>query len=158
MTRDFIKITAVFISCSILLCILSGCNRDPAVDGTNTPQSSEINPSNSVDVILNGKPQVRIVRGDNATAAETDAAIKIRKAIGDMCSGSAPDITTDFSKDGTHDSSIPEILVGRTKYKESVDTLNSISYGEYAIRITGNKVVVTAWSDAAMNVDRKSVV
>ncbi len=152
MTRNIINITAVFISCLVLICIIGGCNRDPVVDGTNTPQSSVINPPSSVDVILDGKPQVRIVRGDNASEAETDAAIKIRKAIGALCSGSAPDITTDFSKDGTHDSSIPEILVGRTEYQESIDTLNSISYGEYAIRITGNKVVVTAWSDAAMNV------
>ena len=84
----------------------------------------------------------RVVRAEEATRDEIDAAVMIVKAITEA-TGKVPDLATDFIKrDAAYDSSTYEILVGRTGYPESKATLGSLSFGEYTVRAEGNKIVV----------------
>lgn len=92
----------------------------------------------------------RVIRAEEATEDEIDAAVMIVKAITEA-TGKIPDMATDFIKrDVAYDSSTYEILVGRTGYPESKTVLSTLSFGEYTVRAEGNKIVVAAWSDGAL--------
>ena len=43
-----------------------------------------------------------------------------------------------------------EILIGQTNRKESVEALESLAYGEYVIRVVGNKLVITGTTPDAI--------
>ena len=144
--------------------LLSGCNNTP--DGTQddtTPQDPDTTTAEpadttpvdgpaSVTLFEGGQPKFRLIRGDQASEQETNAALNIRKAILEIFPDAKFDFTSDFSKDGTYDSDAVEILVGRTKHPECIAVLNSISYGDYTLQVLGNKVVVTAWQDSCMSI------
>lgn len=143
------RISLVLFLCVLVPVAIFGCNSySPSHESTPGPEeTTEAVLPSSVDVIAEGVPQIRVVRGDGASRAEIDAAMAIRKAIADMCAGAAPEIIDDFD---VADPSVPEIIVGRTKYPDTVNTLNSLNYGEYTIRITGKKIIVAAWTDFAI--------
>ncbi len=129
---------------------------DPGADpDTTTAQSGDTSPVDgpaSVTLFEGGQAKFRLIRGDQASEQETNAALSIRKAILEIFPDAKFEFTSDFSKDGTYDSDAVEILVGRTKHPECISVLNSISYGDYTVQVVGNKVVVTAWQDSCMAV------
>ena len=53
-------------------------------------------------------------------------------------------------KDQTQNAATPEILVGETDYPETEQLLSGIGYGDYAIGVVGNKIVVTAYTTSAL--------
>ena len=119
---------------------------------TEVPDTSLADVPSSVTLFEGGQPKFRLVRGDQASDQETNAALNIRKAILEIFPDAKFEFISDFSKDGTYDSDAVEILVGRTKHPECIAVLNSISYGDYTVQVVGNKVVVTAWQDSCMAV------
>ena len=59
--------------------------------------------------------------------------------------GASPALTTDFMK--VEDSEKFEIIVGATDHPETDALLTSMSYGDYAVRGIGNKIIVMAFSE-----------
>lgn len=139
----------MFVSCGIGNGETDGTT---GADETTAPVTTAA-PANDLSLIANGISNCTVIRSDNAAAGEMSVtcATDIRAAIGNA-TGITPKISTDWTKDGTHDANAVEILVGATNYEESTSILSSISYGEYIVKIIGNKLIVAAYSDSALRI------
>ncbi len=148
MTR--LRALTLFMLLSLLI-LLPACggggtgDETTAVPETTAPETAALPP-----FVGESASNFRVIRAEEATEDEIDAAVMIVKAITEA-TGQIPELATDFIKrDAAYDSSTYEILVGRTAYPESTVVLNSLTLGEYTVRAEGNKIVVTAWSDGAL--------
>lgn len=119
---------------------------------------SELNGSDIV--FVNGRSNVcRVVYPSASDAASADIACasELKSLIGNT-TGISPKLTTDSLKSGeSYDASSCEILVGATGYPESAEVFGGISYGEYMIKMVGNKLVVAAFSEDAMEIACRKV-
>lgn len=126
----------------------SGGTDAPTGDGT--PEETEPPQTGELALVENGIAAVTIVASESATGAETDAVALIRSAISDG-TGVEPMLSSDWIRPGTeHDPETVEILVGKTNYKETRAALDKTSYGSYRISVSGNKIVLSAWSAPAI--------
>lgn len=142
-----------------LLLVLAGCESTtpPDLPADTTPAAVDTTPAvdtdapaKALDIISEGVCNYVIVRGEDCTDAMTDAAISLRRYIGEL-TGITPAITTDYKKKGTeHDPSTLAILVGETNFPESAQVADGMGYGEYRIRACGNKLVVAGQLDKAI--------
>lgn len=153
MRNRYIKLICILFVCLAAAVLVCGCeNNAPDSSQTTTTAAAETEPpSSEITLIDNGKPLFRLIRPDDASDEEIDAAIKIREHLVGLCPGETFVFTDDFSRDGVYDDSTVEILVGRTGYPQTQEVLDSISYGDFGVVIVGNKVVVTSWQDTSMS-------
>lgn len=123
---------------------------DPA-DSSSSGDVGNIPEAVDLKIIVNGVSNITVMRPDKAdnSSMVVACATDIRKAIGDYTSVT-PAIKTDWTKDGTHDPNTVEILVGNTDYAETAAVLSELSYGEYVVKVVGNKLVVAAYTDTAL--------
>lgn len=122
-----------------------GCNKIDTDADTTTAAKEE-----TLTLVHEGKLRYTIVRPDNASSDVIKATSKIASKIASL-TGISPEVTTDFKKpDEKYDSNSYQIIVGRCAQKESVEALSQISYGESSIRISGRKIIITAWADNAL--------
>ena len=151
------KLLALLLALMLAFSAFVGCTPDEVpdettaaiIEETNAPETEPAAPT-AFTLVSGGASNVRIVRpADLKTDDMTvKAAIEIRKIINNVTDVN-PELVDDWLKDGaTHDSSTLEILFGATNYPESAEVVNSISYGEYAIKAIGNKIVVFSYTDA----------
>lgn len=151
------KLIALLLALMLAFAAFVGCTPDEApdettaaiIEETNAPETEPAAPT-AFTLVSGGTSNVRIVRpADLKTDDMTiKAAIEIRKIINNVTDVN-PELVDDWLKDGaTHDSSTLEILFGATNYPESAEVVNSLSYGEYAIKAVGNKIVVFSYTDA----------
>ncbi len=146
----------LIIAASILAsCVKPGesdvTTNDPAASTAPTEETTPI--ANDLKIIVNGESNSSVIRSDTAvpSSMQVTCATDIRTAILEA-TGTAPSITTDWSRDGVYDEDAIEILVGHTNYKASTDTLSNLTYGEYSVKVVGNKLVVAAYTDGALRV------
>ena len=112
-----------------------------------TPVETTVPIPTTIDLVVGGEAKYVIVRPENATQAEMDAAVAIRTAI-EKQTGVSPTVTTDWIKRGQeYDSSTSEILVGGCAHPETLEVLQSIGYGQYIVKPAGNKLVIAAWGE-----------
>ena len=151
------KLIALLLALMLAFAAFVGCTPDETpdettaaiIEETNAPETEPAAPT-AFTLVSGGTSNVRIVRpADLKTDDMTvKAAIEIRKIINNVTNAN-PELVDDWLKDGeTHDSSTLEILFGATNYPESAEVVNSLSYGEYAIKAIGNKIVVFSYTDA----------
>ena len=151
--------TAVLTSCDNSNQPAGDDTTTPAANDTTTPAPADTTTSEVVDdtpqdlvMVASGVNQVRIVRDEDAVtgAVSTSCASELHEAIR-TATGVIPGIDTDWIKKGAeYDHESVEILVGVTEYSESKEVLADISYGEYLVKVVGKKLVIAAYSDAAM--------
>ena len=168
--KNSLKLTALIMALFMMLSILTltACNNTQPSAGTDgtTPQVSDTTlapdstentttaapVANDLVMVQGGKAVVSVVRDEDATTvdAEVECATDLRKLI-ESTTGVSPKIATDWIKAGQeHDGETVEILVGQTNYKESILALESLKYGEYIVKVIGNKLVINAYSDKAL--------
>ena len=141
----------------ILSSILTGCESGEAettsaealeappetVPETEAPAPSEY-------TVVSGKEGLfKIVRPEelDSTHIAVTTAVEIRKFIKER-TGVSLGLGDDWIAAGAEYSSESfEILVGATDYKESLEVISSIGYGDYAIRAVGNKIVIFSYTD-----------
>ncbi|MBQ9080598.1 MAG: hypothetical protein IJY27_05955 [Clostridia bacterium] len=141
----------------------SGANDDttPAVSDTTTPEvdvdtttdAVVEQPAQDLVIVADGKTGARVIRNEDLTVDDMQVtyASQLCEAV-KAVTGASPKIGTDWVKPGTeHDHDTVEVLVGYTEYSESLSVLADVSYGEYVIKVVGNKLVVAAYSQAAMD-------
>ncbi|MBQ3126500.1 MAG: MBL fold metallo-hydrolase [Clostridia bacterium] len=144
------KPTGWLIALLAVLTLFCGCRKDGGPPDNTTAittpaQTTALAPA-TVDLVADGTAQYVIVRPEDGTQEEIDAAGDIRSLI-EQQTGAAPRMTTDFVKRGqAYDSAAMEILLGRCGQPETAEVLSTLGYGQYAIRVVGSKIVVTAWS------------
>ena len=116
-----------------------------AIETENLPEAPT-----SYTFVSGGEAHVKIVRPANtdADSMTVKVAIEIRKALNDV-TGVSPALGDDWIKNGeSHDSSTLEILVGNTSYPETAEVIKNMTYGEYAVKAVGNKIIVFSYTDA----------
>lgn len=144
--------------------LLTSCNNDdvPEQPGDTTPDNTTpdnttpVEAAADLELIRGGKTNFRVIRDEDASndSAQVSSAASIRSYIistFELENGNQPEITDDWKKPTEeYDHDTLEILVGSTDYSESKEVLASLSYGEYAVKVVGSKLVVAAYSDAAI--------
>jgi len=147
--RGWLLLAAVLLSISLLFS-LSACvgndQGDTNNSDTSTPDSSTsdlgIDTEGKLALALGGECKVTIVTAAYCTGSERNAATRIYNKF-DALIGSTPEAKDDFLSQGqTYDSEALEILVGETKYEETKKVMADLAYGDYAIKVIGNKIVL----------------
>lgn len=150
----------------LLLVLLSGsaCQQNvgqgPTPDQTALPVTVETTAPapTELPLVQDGTAICRIVRPENGTQAEINAAVELMGVISRL-TGVAPTITTDWIKPGdSYDSTTVEILVGNTAYPESAAVLEETGYGAYSVAVRGNKLVVAAWSNKGLTAGSSALI
>lgn len=142
--------------------VLTSCDNGDTPDGVDTtPVQEDTTPaettpaptvSNDLVVVKDGETEANVVRSDrlDSSAVPVTCAADIRLAV-EKATGKAPKITTDWKKPTeAYDSEKVEILVGYTEYPESLEVFSELTYGQYIVKVVGNKLVVAGYSDTAI--------
>ena len=159
------RLLSLLLALSMLLACLISCAPEMPDEGalpetepgsvleteTESAETDYVTPEN-FDIVINGETTVKIIRPENLSAGNSyvDAAIAIRDVIEDA-TGARPKLGDDFKKaNESYDDSTLEILVGTTKHGQVASVAKELSYGEYAIKAVGNKIVIIGYSDSAV--------
>ena len=154
------KILLLALAAVMLLSTLCACGEGGNVGETTvsdttaetTVATTEPTPT-SVDIVADGKPVFKVIRDEDAetSAVVVSQARSILDKIKGL-TGAMPKLETDWVKRGSQlDSSTYEILVGVTDYPETKEVMDSLTYGEWAVRLVGNKIVIFGFSDTSMS-------
>lgn len=144
---------------------LVACTQQPAVggDSTSEPAGSDSTPEVTTEeepeqlpitgegfftLFSDGKVNISSIKypenpGDTAFEAIKKLRDKIKDEMG-VTVRLSPDYSTDKNPP---DSSTYEILIGEINYPESKQVHATIGYGEYAIKVVGNKLVIAAYGE-----------
>ena len=144
----------------LLLLILTACRNgegEPtASSGSESAGSASSEPSDPaaptervLRLVENGVASVAIVYPQFDPNAKECAATILQSIL--SITDAEPVFRDDYLMTGhTHDPEAVEILVGNTNYDESVQVLGELGYGDYAIAVVGNKIVVASASVDAL--------
>lgn len=145
------KNTLIRIICAILVvafCLgcLAACNKtdeDGDETGTSTPPAA----ASGWD-IEGGKATFKVIQPNNPPEAVETATDTLLDAI-ESKTGVRPEKGNDYKKKGQeYSDSTYEIFVGRTKHEQTQSILSELEDGQFAIRVVGKKIVITAPKDA----------
>ena len=157
------KSFSLLLSLLMLLALLCGCGESGEVTDTTTAApdtTTEITTTAPVEelptelnIVTDGKANYALVRDEDADTAgiEVAQARLLMNQIKDL-TGATVKLGTDWVKRGSElDSSTYEILIGMTAYPETAQVVSSLGYGDWAIRVVGNKIVVFGFDNSALS-------
>ena len=140
---------------------LASCGNSPEENTTeaDTTESEPVTEAllTAVKLIADGVSEATVIRPDDQSAEdnEVQCAMKIRTTPNNYTADKASPvkIDTDWTKDGTHNAAKDklEILVGSTNYDETKSVVAGLAYGDYIVKLVGNKIVVFGYTPDAMN-------
>ena len=128
--------------------MMQGCTGH-AGSGENTTEPAVVTPVlQDLPIVSDGASEYSIIIRESAQNEVSDASRSVLNAISDA-TGVKLSWTDDYVENG---GSIPakEILIGVTNRQESIAVLRELKYGEYAIRIMDEKLVIAAWDDVSL--------
>ena len=128
--------------------MMQGCTGH-AGSGENTTEPAVVTPVlQDLPIVSDGASEYSIIIRESAQNEVSDASRSVLNAISDA-TGVKLSWTDDYVENG---GSIPakEILIGVTNRQESIAVLRELKYGEYAIRILDEKLVIAAWDDVSL--------
>ena len=105
-----------------------------------------------LNIVVDGKAQYSIIRDEDLSAAagEVTHARTILEQIKSLTGANAT-LGTDWVSRGKElNSDTNEILIGYTDYPETQQVIATLSYGEWAVRAVGNKIVIFGFDTAAL--------
>jgi hypothetical protein len=132
------------------------CNEGPADETTEAPAVETTVEETAAPVpsglllVTQGTTDYVIVRPEQCQNYITDAMTDLRKAIESKYGVSIKpqdDWVKGHPKGEAYISEAPEILIGETNRKESMDVLASLQPGEYKVCVSGNKLVLIGTTD-----------
>jgi len=129
---------------AIFLSFVTGCK---GPDGNNAETTQPAENDQLLTIVENKQTNFIIIFPEDADQKVVNAAMNIRSAIGTYTTNK-PKYATDFPKNYNKDNY--EILVGRTNYDETSSAMESLAYGDYIIKIDGNKIVIAGWENNAI--------
>ena len=149
------KITALFLAIIMLLPALAACNgtEDEVTDTTpveTTVEETEAPAPTGILLVSGGVTSYVIVRPEECQSFITDAMSDMRKAIDEKYGVKIQpqdDWVKGHPKGEAYISEAPEILIGDTNRKESMEVLASLQPGEYTVCVRGNKLVLIGTTD-----------
>ena len=141
---------------SLLLCLimaitsLVSCNNivepnltDTTDNNTNDSQSSTIDDSKVLVLYKDGAYTTKFLMPDIASDSEKAVYAKLRGAIKDKIKADVTYNTDIISIGTTRDPNENAVLVGNTNYDESKQVYDNMTYGDYAIKVINNKIVLS---------------
>ena len=156
------KYFSLLLSLFMLLALLCSCGETPAVIETTTASDAateltttapEVEVPKELNIVTDGKADFALVRAEEADTAGVEVAQAriLMNQVKDM-TGATMKLGTDWVKRGEQtDSSTFEILVGRTAYPETAEVIASLGYGDWAVRLVGNKIVVFGFDSSSLS-------
>ncbi len=159
MKTNFRLLLILLLLLAALAVVFSGCTPSDPED-TSAPVSDNVSETEpeaeqgtatpeEYTIVSGGESAFRIVRPAELESEDipVQAALSIKKALTDQTDVSLK-LVDDWITPGTeYDKSTFEILVGYTGYPETAEVAASISYGQYAVKAIGNKIVVFSYSE-----------
>lgn len=155
------KILSCLLATLMLLALLCACGiqapetTTASSSDTTVASTTEAIPETPVDIniVTDGKAIFKLIRDEDAESSgvEVAQARVIMNQIKDL-TGATMSLGTDWVKRGSElDSTTYEILVGMTAYPETLEVVNSLNYGDWAVRLVGNKIVVFGFDSASLS-------
>lgn len=152
------KITALFLALLMLLPMLLACNEttpeettEPVVPAETTLEETTEAPAPAGLLLAsNGVSDYVIVRPEDCQSFIVDSMSDLREAFKNKYGVTIKpqDDWVKGLKDGeAYDSEAPEILIGATNRRESIEALATLNPGEYKICVSGNKLVLIGTTD-----------
>ncbi|MBQ7383783.1 MAG: hypothetical protein IJV72_03215, partial [Clostridia bacterium] len=141
-----IKIMCAIFAAVFCLGCLTACGNKGDGDGETGTTEAPQDPSGWD--ISGGKATFKVIHPNNPTDAVEEATNVLLDAIEDK-TGVRPEKGTDYKKKGQeYIESTYEIFVGRTKHEQTQSILSELEDGQFAIRVVGKKIIITAPKDA----------
>jgi len=159
------KLFALLLAMTMLLGMLVGCGldgtgADTSADTTTTAPAAdtttsvpEVETPTELNIVLDGASAYRVVRDEDASTGAIEISLS-RNIINHVktLTGVSMKLDTDWYKKGYElDSSVPDILVGLTDFPETQQVIDSLTYGEWAVRLVGNKIVVFGFDNNGLS-------
>ncbi len=149
------KIILTFLLIMTMMLPLVACTKDSEGD----PDDSSGNATNESDTTPGADDQKRMIVCNNAAEYEVvypeNSSSKLQKEVGTFISqiGNETGVmlksrTVDTGKAQSFDSKTKEILIGDTGYSETKEVLEGLGENDWSIVGKGNKIVITAHSEA----------
>lgn len=122
----------------LLLCLLAaGCRGDAGGEEPTAPDGTGAGePEANLELIRDGVSDYVIIRAEEASQREIDAALLLRAEIKEA-TGVELQIGNDYSDEHPH-----EILVGQTSRQGSAALLAGLRYNDYALTVHGDDLVI----------------
>ena len=147
-------VSVVLLAMLVLLCACgTGAVEETQIEATTAETTAVTEPAvTSVDIVRDGQAVFRVIRDEDAdtsavVVSQSRSVIELIKKL----TGTMLKLETDWVKRGsTLDSSTYEILMGVTDYPETKQVMDTLKYGECAVRLVGNKIVVFGYTDTTM--------
>lgn len=145
--RTYLKLLA----CILLIVsavLVQGCTGTPDPGSDTDPSVTDVPASQELAIVSDGAAAYTVIVREDASDAQSAAARSVVAAIEDV-TGVKPQWTDDYVAKGEAPLA-KEILVGLTNRAESLQVMGDLKYGEYAIRVVGEKIVIAAWDDVSL--------
>ena len=149
------RIIALVLAIIMLLPALAACNSTEGEVTDTTPVETTVEETTApaptgILLISGGASSYVIVRPEECQSFITDAMSDMRKAIDEKYGVKIQpqdDWVKGHPKGEAYISEAPEILIGDTNRKESMEVLASLQPGEYTVCVRGNKLVLIGTTD-----------
>ena len=116
--------------------------------GDDSSDTSAVENTTSGFTIGGGKASFTVVVPKNSPEP-VEMALETLLSAFETKTGTRPEAGNDYLMKGKiYDTSTFEILLGRTKHDQTKDVLSELENGQFAIRVVGKKIIITAPSDA----------
>ncbi len=147
------KLKIIIAALLIISTVLVSCSKSGGEDTDTTAADTTTTAAAGDALVLadGAGTQLKIVYPASASPAEKTAAEDLQRNISDL-TGATVKLSDDYIRgDQAHDSSTVEVLVGMTCYAETLAVAEGVAYGDYMIKVSGNKLVVLAYTSEAMS-------
>ncbi len=151
------KITALFLAMCMLLPMLIACTDTASDDAQTTEATVETTLEETtapapteLSLIAAGISEYTIIRPSECQSFITDAMSELRDAVESKYGVNLKpkeDWVKDVKEGEAYITDAPEILIGATNRKESIEALATLNQGEYKICVSGNKLVLIGTTD-----------
>ena len=166
MPRNF-KLLVLLLIFVISVALICSCNSDKSGPDTSAPvETEDAVGSSGADLnegsdepdserkirieAINGKINYKVIRpnADKLTDVSVESAKMISQKLGEILDSTSAPMGNDYSIEGNENAC--EILVGDTAYAETAEAAAKCGYGDYIIDVIGNKIVIFAYLDEAL--------
>ncbi len=164
--RFHIRFLSLMLALVMLCSLMAGCGATEPGGDTTTPATSDTNVADAttaaledtapaeLNLVVDGKAQYAVIRDEDlsSSALEITQCLTIVNQIKKL-TGATVSMGTDWWKKGAElNPEKYEILVGYTDHPETQQVINTLGYGDYAVRAVGNKIVIFGFDAASLGV------
>ena len=156
-----VRLLALLLTLCMLCASAVSCGNTPtptetttaATEVTTEATTAATEPASAkLDIVVDGKVQYTLIRDEDlsSNAFEIDQCLTVISRIKKL-TGATINLGTDWWKKGAElKSDTLEILVGYTDYPETAQVISELTYGDYAVRAVGNKIVIFGFDSASL--------